>query len=60
MRERVLSALGALGKTGHIQLPDVAAPLVPPSLGDFTLRYGHVVTPPISIAAGAKGLLLIL
>jgi hypothetical protein len=46
VRERVLSALGALGETGHFQLPHVAAALVASCLGYFTLGYCHVVTPP--------------
>ncbi len=48
VRKHGLSALRALGKTRHLQLPDVAAALVASSLGYFTLWYGHLVTPPWS------------
>lgn len=48
VRQNSLSAVGAFCETGHCQLPYVAATLVASCLGYFTLRYGHVVTPPWS------------
>ena len=41
--EGELSALGAFGEAGHVQLPDIAAALVASGLGHLTLGYCHGV-----------------
>ena len=46
VREYGLTALGALGNIGKVELPMSAAPLISSLSGNFTLRYCHFFSPP--------------
>jgi hypothetical protein len=45
-----LATLGALGKSGHFQLPNVGASFILASLGMFSLRYCHNRMPPLNLS----------
>jgi hypothetical protein len=47
VRSLQLATLGALGKSGHFQLPNVGASFILSCLGMFSLRYCHVRMPPL-------------